>query len=429
MLSSIIFINMRGDVLIYRIYKDDINRTETFNFCTRLIANKNKKETPVLYLDGTTFFYVPYKDFILVAATKTNVNCGMVFQFLYSILTILTSYFAEEPTEALIKAKYVLIYEILDEIIDYGIPQITEPKVLQEFITEAGIKLEKMSDLERLKKITTLLTSANAWRPEGIKYQKNQVWIDIIESVNVLLSNKGNVLKADITGAVEFTSQLSGIPECKFTINDKFSLQRNKEGEIEKCINIDDLKFDRCVKLSKFDRENAITFIPPDGKFILMTYRVSNNNNFTLPFKIMCIYNELSPTKINYQIKLKSIFDAQFFAQSVVLTIPTPKNVLNANSSSPKGKAKYEPDKKAVMWRIKKFNGQTEVLISTDIEVSSDGYANWIKPPLSLEFTVPMTTASGLKVLSLRVMEKSEDYKVTKWIKYLTKSGDYFQRV
>ena len=70
MLSSIIFINMRGDVLIYRIYKDDISRTETFNFCTRLIANKNKKETPVLYLDGTTFFYVPYKDFILVADWK-----------------------------------------------------------------------------------------------------------------------------------------------------------------------------------------------------------------------------------------------------------------------------------------------------------------------------------------------------------------------
>ena len=132
MLSSIIFINMRGDVLIYRIYKDDISRAETFNFCTRLIASKDKKETPILYLDGkifhfwpnlgTTFFYVPYKDFILVAATKVNVNCGMVFKFLYTIIDILKAYFADEPTEDLIKSKYVLIYEILDEIIDYGIP-------------------------------------------------------------------------------------------------------------------------------------------------------------------------------------------------------------------------------------------------------------------------------------------------------------------
>ena len=98
------------------------------------------------------------------------------------------------------------------------------------------------------------------------------------------------------------------------------------------------------------------------------------------------------------------------------------------SSNSAKGKAKYEADKKAVMWRIKKFHGQTEVLIRTDIDVSTEGYANWLKPPLSLEFQVPMTTASGLKVLSLRVTEKN-DYKVSKWIRYLTKSGEYCQRV
>lgn len=424
MLSSIVFINQRGDVLIYRIYKDDITRSETFHFCTRLIANKNKKETPILYLDGTTFFYVSYKDFILVAATKTNVNCGMVFQFLYALLDILKHYFGEEPTEALIKAKYVLIYEILDEIIDFGIPQITESQILQAFITEGGIKLENLKELG-MKKFTTLMTSATAWRNADIKYTKNQVWIDVVESVSVLLSNKGQVLKADISGCVEFNSQLSGMPECKFAINDKFLLQRTKEGEIEKStVTIDDVKFDRCVKLSKFDRENAITFIPPDGKFNLMTYRVSSQ--FMLPFQILCIFNELSPTKLSYQIKVKAIFDTVFFAQNVVLTIPTPKNVINVVSNSPKGKAKHEPEKKAVMWRMKKFHGQSEVLIRTDIEVSNEGYSNWMKEPLALEFQLPSTTASGLKVLSLKI---NEPYQVSKWIRYMTKSGDYFQRV
>lgn len=55
----------------------------------------------------------------------------MVFKFLYMIIDILKAYFADEPTEALIKSKYVLIYELLDEIIDYGIPQITEPQVIR----------------------------------------------------------------------------------------------------------------------------------------------------------------------------------------------------------------------------------------------------------------------------------------------------------
>lgn len=38
------------------------------------------------------------------------------------------------------------------------------------------------------------------------------------------------------------------------------------------------------MKLPKFDKERAITFIPPDGAFELMTYRITENIN--LPFKI-----------------------------------------------------------------------------------------------------------------------------------------------
>lgn len=43
-----------------------------------------------------------------------------------------------------------------------------------------------------------------------------------------------------------------------------------------------------------------------------MTYRISDN--FTLPFKIMCIYSGESNNKLTYNIKLKSIFDSMFFA-------------------------------------------------------------------------------------------------------------------
>jgi AP-2 complex subunit mu-1 len=38
------------------------------------------------------------------------------------------------------------------------------------------------------------------------------------------------------------------------------------------------------VRLGRFDRDRSITFIPPDGLFEVMTYRVSQNIN--LPFKI-----------------------------------------------------------------------------------------------------------------------------------------------
>jgi len=33
---------------------------------------------------------------------------------------------------------------------------------------------------------------------------------------------------------------------------------------------IDDCQFHQCVKLSKFETEHSISFIPPDGEFELM---------------------------------------------------------------------------------------------------------------------------------------------------------------
>lgn len=54
--------------------------------------------------------------------------------------------------------------------------------------------------------------------------------------------------------------------------------------------------------MPKFDKERAITFIPPDGTFELMTYRITENIN--LPFKIMPVYNELGKNKLEIRVKV-----------------------------------------------------------------------------------------------------------------------------
>ena len=40
-------------------------------------------------------------------------------------------------------------------------------------------------------------------------------------------------------------------------------------------IAIDDCQFHQCVKLSKFETEHSISFIPPDGEFELMRWVIS----------------------------------------------------------------------------------------------------------------------------------------------------------
>jgi AP-2 complex subunit mu-1 len=69
---------------------------------------------------------------------------------------------------------------------------------------------------------------------------------------------------------------LSGMPECKFGLNDKLIMDKETAGgkgsgkRPVPGVEIDDCTFHRCVRLGKFDADRTITFIPPDGEFELM---------------------------------------------------------------------------------------------------------------------------------------------------------------
>ena len=79
------------------------------------------------------------------------------------------------------------------EVMDYGIPQFMEADVLKQFIFEGGIKAD-LTDLSKLKQLTTQATGVTSWRAEGIVHKKNEVYIDVVENVNVLLSSKGTIV-------------------------------------------------------------------------------------------------------------------------------------------------------------------------------------------------------------------------------------------
>lgn len=93
-----------------------------------------------------------------------------------------TEYFKELEEES-IRDNFVIIYELFDEMMDFGYPQTTESKILQEYITQEGHKLEVQP------RPPMAVTNAVSWRSEGIKYRKNEVFLDVIESVNLLVKS------------------------------------------------------------------------------------------------------------------------------------------------------------------------------------------------------------------------------------------------
>ncbi len=175
----------------------------------------------------------------------------MVFHFLFSLVSIFKSYFGDEFNEDSIRDNFTLIYELLDEVLDYGYPQNCSADVLKMYINLGEQK--NKTDIKD-SAITSQITGAIDWRKEGIKHRANEVFIDVLESVNLLMSSTGNILRSDVTGYVMMKTYLSGMPECKFGLNDKILLdaeEKSGKKSSKPGVNIDDCTFHRCVRLGK----------------------------------------------------------------------------------------------------------------------------------------------------------------------------------
>lgn len=97
----------------------------------------------------------------------------------------------------------------------------------------------------------------------------------MIESLNLLVSSTGNVLRSEILGAVKLKCYLSGMPELRLGLNDKAMFETTGRATRGKAVEMEDVKFHQCVRLSRFENDRTISFIPPDGEFELMSYRLN----------------------------------------------------------------------------------------------------------------------------------------------------------
>jgi AP-1 complex subunit mu len=176
-------------------------------------------------------------------------------------------------------------------------------KILKEYIKSEANKLAKEERLSDLK-VPTAASNIVSWRNEGIKHSKNEIFLDVIEKLNLLVSANGNVLRSEILGTVRMKSFLSGMPELKLGLNDKVLFDMTGRTTRGKLIEMEDIKFHQCVRLNKFEAERNISFIPPDGEFDLMSYRLDTHVKPLI--WVECIVENFSRSKIEYLVKAKT---------------------------------------------------------------------------------------------------------------------------
>uniref|UniRef100_A0A0N5A8T1 MHD domain-containing protein n=1 Tax=Syphacia muris TaxID=451379 RepID=A0A0N5A8T1_9BILA len=346
--SAVYILDLKGKVIIARNYRGDIDMGVIDKFLPLLMEREEEgRQSPVIDYSDATFIYIKHANIYLVSTSCKNVNVALVLSFLYKCVQVFTDYFKDVEEES-VRDNFVVIYELLDEMMDFGYPQTTEGKILQEYITQEGHKLELAP------RPPMAVTNAVSWRSEGIKYRKNEVFLDVIESVNLLANANGTVLQSEIVGSVKMRVYLTGMPELRLGLNDKVLFESSGRGK-NKSVELEDVKFHQCVRLSRFENDRTISFIPPDGEFELMNYRLMT---VVKPLIwIEAVVEKHSHSRIEYMIKAKSQFKRRSTANNVEVIIPVPSDADSPKFKTSIGTVKYTPEGSCFIWNIKSFPG------------------------------------------------------------------------
>ena len=370
----------------------------------------------------------------LCAVTNRNSNVALIMTFLYRLAQVFKDYFGSLDEES-IRDNFVIIYELLDETMDHGLPQALDSNILRSFITtDANRTAADVSS-----KPPVALTNAVSWRAEGIKHKKNEIFLDVVEKLNLLVAANGTVLHSEILGAVQMKSFLSGMPELKLGLNDKLMFEATGRSNQArgKAVELEDIKFHQCVRLARFENDRTISFIPPDGEFDLMTYRL--NTHVKPLIWVEAVVEPHKGSRIEYMVKTRSQFKSRSVANNVEIIIPVPPDVDSPSFKSSVGQVTYLPDQDAVVWTIKQFHGGREYLMrayfglpsisasDVDDHARKKGENSW-KAPIRVKFEIPYFTVSGIQVRYLKIIERS-GYQALPWVRYITANGDYQLRM
>mmetsp|Transcript_14890 Transcript_14890/g.38152 ORF Transcript_14890/g.38152 Transcript_14890/m.38152 type:complete len:448 (+) Transcript_14890:66-1409(+) len=447
MISALYVYNYKGELVISRAYRDDIDPKACCDtFRANVIHSRTGEKPPINTIANKSYIHIYRFQVWFVAVTADNSNAAMVLAFMEKFMSTCGNFFGEF-TEINVKNNFALIYELLDEVLDFGYPQTTDADALK--ILSEDSRAGKGDAAMDAKSISSQVTGQIGWRRQDIKYRTNELWLDVYEKVSCVISTSGQTLSSHCTGVIKMKCQLSGMPDCKFGINDALSSAAKKKTDPKKdskkkdpkkkeklkardAIAIDDLTFHQCVKLGKFDKDRTISFIPPDGEFDLMNYRTTHN--IVLPFKITPIVKEL-PDRIDFTIVVRSEYKAKESSPKVKINIPTPTNgskVHIPSSGTSTGKAKYESTNNQVVWKIKNFGGQKNAQCQFHVDLLKTAKKKkWVRPPIRMTFEVPFAP-SGLNVWYLQVRENKLGYNdsdIRKWVRYIGSAGDYEARL
>jgi len=410
MIQSIFILDKDGRVIVEKNFRGIVSRTIVDQFWDEVVkfAPYLSEVPPVIPTQRYYLLHVQKNGIFFLAVVARDVAPLLVLEFLNRLASIFSDYFAD-LNDSVLKDNFITAYQLLEEMNDGGIPFNLEPNILQEMISipsilnqTAGIVLGPGNTIKATLPDGTL--TRVPWRRSEVKYATNEIYIDIIDKIDAIIESNGAITTARIAGAVQVDCQLGGVPDLV--------LRFQNPGIME------DVSFHPCVLINRWDREQVLAFVPPDGKFRLMDFR--SKGNILLPIYVQPHIQFSEGTgSMSIMVGTKGVTDK--IVEDIIVNIPFPNNCSGIMLTSKVGVVDCDETTKVVTWKIK-------ALTPKQMAPVLEGTFAWdtetvpIKPLISVGFTVNTWSASGLKVDSLTLL--NEGYNHFKGVKRL-RAGKY----
>ncbi|WCJ24730.1 AP-4 complex subunit mu [Euphorbia peplus] len=452
MISQFFVLSQRGDNIVFRDYRGEVPKgsAEIFFRKVKFWNDDGEQDAPPVFnVDGVNYFHVKVVGLLFVATTRVNMSPSLVLELLQRIARVIKDYLGILNEDSLRK-NFVLVYELLDEVIDFGYVQTTSTELLKSYVfnepivVDAG-RLQPLNPaamfMQGTKRMpgTAVTKSVVANEPGGRK--REEIFVDIIEKISVTFSSSGYILTSEIDGTIQMKSYLSGNPEIRLALNEDLSIGRGGGRSVydyrssggSGSVILDDCNFHESVRLDSFEADRTLSLVPPDGEFPVMNYRMTQE--FKPPFRINTLIEEAGALKAEVILKISAEFPSSITANTIIVQMPLPKYTTRATFETEPGAIGQTTDfkeaNKKLEWGLKKIVGGSEHTLRAKLTFSQEFHGNLTKEagPVSMTFTIPMYNASRLQVKYLQIAKKSNTYNPYRWVRYVTQANSYVARI
>jgi AP-3 complex subunit mu len=415
-----------GEIVIEKHYRGVVPRSVVDQFFEAARACNSLKELPPVVATprGYVISVLEHETFFL--ATLPNEYAPLlVIEFLDRVIDIFNSYFGDCRADTL-RENFVTVYQLLDEMMDNGFPLSTEPNILIELVAppskDAFQRMEKgLNNLlspkgSSMVELPTGVASNVPWRKVGVKHTNNEIFFDIEEQIDAIVDNRGLTVQSDVHGSVNVNCLLSGMPDLTLSFINPSVL--------------DDCSFHRCVRYSRFEREKVLSFVPPDGKFQLFSFRSASPVDLPLYVQPQCNWTD-GVGRLNVSVGTRQLGRGSKGLEDVKIMIAIPADVSTGSFTASSGSsATYDEATKVCTWNIGKLNDKKVATLAgtlSQLQRSPQRQSGESHPVFSVKFTMSGVAISGLKVDTLTLT--GEPYKPFKGVRLRTTAGKFEVRL